>query len=66
MLLAIDTSNKNSGVALIDKEKTIIELMEWNTAYNHTPDLLPSIHKILTKYQLGFKDLRGLSINIPP
>ena len=66
MLLAIDTSNKNSGVALIDKEKTIIELMEWNTAYNHTPDLLPSIHKILTKYQLGFKDLRGLSINIGP
>ena len=66
MLLAIDTSNKNSGVALIGKEKTIIELIEWNTAYNHTPDLLPSIDKILTKNQLSFQDLEGLSINIGP
>ena len=66
MLLAIDTSNKNSGVALIDKEKTIVELIEWNTTYNHTPDLLPNIHKILSNSQLTFDDLEGISVNIGP
>ena len=66
MLLAIDTSNKNSGVALIDKEKTIVELIEWNTTYNHTPDLLPNIHKILSSSQLTFDDLEGISVNIGP
>ena len=66
MLLAIDTSNKNSGVALIDKEKTIVELIEWNTTYNHTADLLPNIHKILSNSQLTFDDLEGISVNIGP
>ena len=66
MLLAIDTSNKNSGIALIDKETTIVELIEWNTTYNHTPDLLPNIHKILSNSKLTFEDLQGISSNIGP
>ena len=66
MLLAIDTTNKNSGIALIDKNKTIVELIEWNTTYNHTPDLLPNIHKILTNSKCEFRDLHGVSINIGP
>jgi tRNA threonylcarbamoyladenosine biosynthesis protein TsaB len=66
MLLSIDTSSKNSGVALIRKDYSIINSIEWTTEYNHTPDLLPTIDRILTESKVNIANLKGIAINIGP
>ena len=66
MLLSIDTSSKNSGVALISKDYSIMNSIEWTTEYNHTPDLLPTIDRILTESKVNIANLKGIAINIGP
>ena len=43
MLLAIDTSTRYAGVALLDDSLLLVQLLHWRSRQNHSVELLPSI-----------------------
>jgi tRNA threonylcarbamoyladenosine biosynthesis protein TsaB len=66
MLLAIDTSTKNAGIALVNGEGAILQLTQWTSHQNHSVELLPSIKKILHSEHIDTKQLSGIAITTGP
>ena len=66
MLLAIDTSTKNAGVALINGKGDILQLTQWTSRQNHSVELLPSIKKILDSEHIHINQLSGIAIATGP
>lgn len=65
MLLAIDTSTRYAGVALVN-EGVVTNAMHWRSSENHTVELTPAISRLLESAHLAPKDLNGVIIALGP
>lgn len=66
MLLAIDTSTRYAGIALVDQEGNTVQLIQWRSQRNHTVELLPAIERMLAKEQLSSRALDGIALASGP
>lgn len=65
MLLAVDTSTKQIGLALHDGEQVIGEWL-WNSRHHHTIELAPSVSELLNRTGVRIDDLKALGIALGP
>ena len=49
MLLAIDTSTKQAGIALYDGARGLIAEYNWHSANRHTEELMPAVAQMLAQ-----------------
>ena len=66
MLLAIDTSTRYAGIALVDQEGKTVQLIQWRSQRNHSVELLPAIERMLAKEQLPSRALDGIVLASGP
>lgn len=66
MLLAIDTSTRNAGIALADDNGRVISCRSWHSAVNHTAELMPAVAQTLAAAGLTVHDLAGIAIALGP
>ncbi|MCY4366106.1 MAG: tRNA (adenosine(37)-N6)-threonylcarbamoyltransferase complex dimerization subunit type 1 TsaB [Chloroflexi bacterium] len=65
MILAIDTSTRNAGVALA-QEGRVISSRSWRSAVNHTSELMPAVSYLLEGAGLKVHDLDGFVVALGP
>lgn len=65
MLLTIDTSTRNAGVALA-REGQVIASRSWRSAVNHTAELMPAVAHLLEGSGLSVQDLDGIAVALGP
>lgn len=65
MLLAMDTSTAQMGLALYDGSQVIAEYM-WRSSQRHTVELAPAITELLTRCSLTMDDVRALGVALGP
>ena len=65
MLLAIDTSTRNAGVALA-REGQVVAARSWRSAVNHTAELMPAVAHVLEGAGLSVNDLDGIAVALGP
>ena len=65
MLLSIDTSTAQIGLALYDGVNLIGEML-WQTSVHHTAELAPSVQELLSRTGHGMKDVQALGVAIGP
>ncbi|MBI4197498.1 MAG: tRNA (adenosine(37)-N6)-threonylcarbamoyltransferase complex dimerization subunit type 1 TsaB [Chloroflexi bacterium] len=66
MLLAIDTSTRYAGVALVSDEGQTLQLLCWRSQQNHTVELMPSVELALARQRVTLKGLSGIAVAIGP
>ena len=66
MLLAIDTSTRYAGVALLDDSRLLVQLLHWRSRQNHSVELLPSIETVLNRQQLTIQDITAIAVTTGP
>ncbi len=66
MLLAIDTSTRYAGVALMDGEGRLCQMLHWRSHQNHTTELVPAIELVLKRQNISLKDLEGIAVALGP
>ncbi|HET9912990.1 MAG TPA: tRNA (adenosine(37)-N6)-threonylcarbamoyltransferase complex dimerization subunit type 1 TsaB [Anaerolineales bacterium] len=65
MLLAVDTSTAQVGLALYDGSQVIGEYA-WRSSQRHTVELAPAISELLTRCGLTMDDVRALGVALGP
>jgi tRNA threonylcarbamoyladenosine biosynthesis protein TsaB len=65
MLLAVDTSTAQVGLALYNGAQVIAEYM-WRSSQRHTVELAPAIPELLTRCGLTMDDIRALGVALGP
>jgi tRNA threonylcarbamoyladenosine biosynthesis protein TsaB len=65
MLLAVDTSTRQMGLALYDGAQVIGELL-WQSHHFHTVELAPAVADLLTRSGLKMEALKVLGVAIGP
>jgi len=65
MLLAIDTSTAQIGLALYDEAQVIGELF-WHSQANHTQELAPAIAELLKRSGTKLDSIRALGVALGP
>lgn len=65
MLLAVDTSTTQVGVALYDGAQVIGEFA-WRSSQRHTVELAPAISDLLSRCGLTMDDIRALGVALGP
>jgi len=65
MLLAVDTSTAQVGLALYDGAQVIGEYA-WRSSQRHTVELAPAIAELLTRCGLTMEDVRALGVALGP
>jgi tRNA threonylcarbamoyladenosine biosynthesis protein TsaB len=65
MLLAVDTSTAQVGLALYDGSQVISEYA-WRSSQRHTVELAPAISELLRRCGLTMDDIRGLGVALGP
>jgi len=65
MLLAIDTSTRNIGIALYDGERVLSEMF-WSSPNYHTVELAPAVESMLSKARIETEDLTAAGVAIGP
>lgn len=65
MLLAVDTSTKQMGLALYDGTQVIGELL-WLSQHHHTIELAPAVADLLTRTGLKMDDIQVLGVALGP
>jgi tRNA threonylcarbamoyladenosine biosynthesis protein TsaB len=66
MLLAIDTSTRQAGVALYDRRRGLLAERTWFTANRHTEELMPAISGVFEVAAVTPADLAAVAIAIGP
>ncbi len=66
MLLAIDTSTRNAGIALVNGEGHILHLVQWHSRQNHSVELLPAIQAMLAAENIDVQHLAGIAVALGP
>jgi tRNA threonylcarbamoyladenosine biosynthesis protein TsaB len=66
MLLAIDTSTRYAGVALLDDSRLLVQMLHWRSRQNHSMELLPSIETLLDRQHLTIKDVAAIAVATGP
>ena len=65
MLLAVDTSTAQVGLALYDGAQVIAEYA-WRSSQRHTVELAPAIADLLTRCGLTMEDVHALGVALGP
>jgi tRNA threonylcarbamoyladenosine biosynthesis protein TsaB len=65
MLLAIDTSTAQVGVALIDGEQLAVETI-WNSRVHHTVELAPAVAELMQRAGASMADLKAIGVAVGP
>jgi tRNA threonylcarbamoyladenosine biosynthesis protein TsaB len=65
MLLAVDTSTAQVGLAVYDGTQVISEYA-WRSKQRHTVELAPAIAELLTRCGLTIENVRGLGVALGP
>jgi tRNA threonylcarbamoyladenosine biosynthesis protein TsaB len=65
MLLAVDTSTAQVGVAVYDGSQVIGEFA-WRSSQRHTVELAPAISELLARCGLKMENIRGLGVALGP
>ena len=65
MLLALDTSTRYAGVALVNEDR-VVASHAWHSTYNHTAELMPAVVKILEHGRLKAAELDGVAVALGP
>jgi tRNA threonylcarbamoyladenosine biosynthesis protein TsaB len=65
MLLAVDTSTAQIGLALYDGAQVIAE-SAWRSSQRHTVELAPAISELLRRCGLTMDDVRALGVALGP
>jgi tRNA threonylcarbamoyladenosine biosynthesis protein TsaB len=66
MLLAIDTSTRQAGVALYERRRGLLAEQVWFTANRHTEELLPAIATLFAVAGAAPGDLAAVAVAIGP
>ena len=66
MLLAIDTSTRNAGIALVNGEGHVLRLVQWRSQHNHSVELLPAIQAMLAAESTEVRHLAGIAVALGP
>jgi tRNA threonylcarbamoyladenosine biosynthesis protein TsaB len=65
MLLAVDTSTAQLGLALYDGSRVVSEYA-WHSSQRHTVELAPAVFELLTRSGLSIDDVRALGVALGP
>ena len=65
MLLAVDTSTRQMGLALYDGDMVIGELL-WHSQHYHTVELAPAVDNLLSRSGIGMDAVRALGVALGP
>jgi len=65
MLLAIDTSTAQTGLALFDGTQVLSE-MTWRTRQHHTTELAPALSRLLSRCGVSMDRVNALGVAIGP
>ncbi len=65
MLLAVDTSTVQVGLALHDGTQVVAEML-WHSNQHHTVELAPALAGLLRRTGVAMNDLRALGVAIGP
>lgn len=66
MLLALDTSTRQAGVALYDAARGLIAEQTWHSANRHTEELLPAAAHMLAQAGMVARDLDAVGVALGP
>lgn len=66
MLLAIDTSTKQAGIALYDGARGLIAEYNWHSANRHTEELMPAVAQMLAQASAKPSGLRAAAVAVGP
>ena len=67
MLLAVDTSTAQVGLAVYDgAQGQVIGEFAWRSSQRHTVELAPAIHELLARCGLTMDDIRALGVALGP
>lgn len=66
MLLAVDTSTRQAGVALYDRRRGLLAEHAWFTANRHTEELMPAVASLFAVADATPADLAAVAIAIGP
>lgn len=64
LLLAIDTSSDQAGIAVADGDR--VASLVWPAGRGHTVTLLPQIHRLLDLMGVAVGDLAGIAVAVGP
>ena len=65
MLLAVDTSTAQVGLAVYDGSQVVGEYA-WRSRQRHTVELAPAVYELLTRCGLTMSDIRALGVALGP
>ena len=65
MLLAVDTSTMQTGLALYDGSQVLAE-MTWQSHQHHTVELAPALAELLKRAEVKVSDMEALGVAIGP
>ena len=65
MLLAVDTSTAQTGLALYDGANVIVEMM-WQSHQHHTVELAPAFEELIKRAEVKISDIEALGVAIGP
>lgn len=66
MLLALDTSTRQAGVALYDDKRGLLAEYNWLSANRHTEELLPAVAHVMAQAGLSPRDLTAVGVALGP
>lgn len=66
MLLALDTSTRQAGIALYSAERGLLAEHTWHSANRHTEELLPAVSHLLAQAGLAARDLIAVGVALGP
>jgi tRNA threonylcarbamoyladenosine biosynthesis protein TsaB len=66
MLLALDTSTKQAGIALYDGARGLIAEYNWHSANRHTEELMPAVAQMLAQARAVPGDLIAIAVALGP
>ncbi|MBM4460259.1 MAG: tRNA (adenosine(37)-N6)-threonylcarbamoyltransferase complex dimerization subunit type 1 TsaB [Chloroflexi bacterium] len=66
MLLALDTSTRLAGVALYDGDRGLLAEYNWQSANQHTVELMPQVAQMAARAGVMPADLRGVAVALGP
>ncbi len=66
LLLALDTSTKQAGVALYDGARGLVAEYNWSSANRHTEELMPAVAQIVGQAGLKPADLAAVGVALGP
>jgi tRNA threonylcarbamoyladenosine biosynthesis protein TsaB len=66
MLLALDTSTRQTGIALYSGSGGLISEVSWRSANRHTVELMPRVDRMLAEAGAAGRDLKVIAVALGP